>query len=294
VFTIRVSVIMPNFNKEEYIAQAIESVLSQEFEDWELIIVDDNSTDNSRNVIDKFQDGRISKIYLAQRVGVSKARNIGIRKAKGELVAFLDSDDIYTPDKLSLQVARYRDFGDQQAIIYSDWFSIRNGKVETQSHFPRGAPQAEGMILDYLLASRSIVNSALLIPKRDFETVGYYDEHLKVAEDLEMLYRLALKFPFAIVKKPIYGYRIGIRSTSTEASHESYLSHVKILEKYIKLCTFRSKDLERRAYRRLLGYMAAAHLYRKMALKILSNRHCFAASFSYLREGYWFKNDMKQ
>ncbi len=93
---------MPNFNKEEYIAQAIESVLSQEFEDWELIIVDDNSTDNSRNVIDKFQDVRISKIYLAQRVGVSKARNIGIRKAKGELVAFLDSDDIYTPDKLSL------------------------------------------------------------------------------------------------------------------------------------------------------------------------------------------------
>ncbi|MEM0117495.1 MAG: glycosyltransferase family A protein [Conexivisphaerales archaeon] len=284
----KVSIIMPNHNKEEFIEEAIQSVLSQNYEDWELIVVDD-STDSSRSKIERFKDPRIKKIYLNERSGPSKARNIGLREARGELIAFLDSDDVYATEKLSLQLGRYLEYGDPQAVIYSDWFSIRKGRVETLSHFARGAPMAEGKILDYLLASRSIVNSALMVPKRDFEMVGYFREDLKVAEDLEMLYRLAYRFPFAIVKKATYGYRIGIESISTLNNMLSHRTHVQILESYIRICHFRNEELKRRAYRRLMAYMAAAHQYRKMVTKMLTNKYCFMASLAYLREGSWFR-----
>lgn len=99
-----VSIIMPNFNGEAYIAQSIQSVLDQGYKDWELLIVDDNSSDNSLEIIKSFADSRI-KIFKNDAKGAASARNLAMREAKGKYIAFLDNDDLWRTDKLSKQIA---------------------------------------------------------------------------------------------------------------------------------------------------------------------------------------------
>lgn len=101
-----VSIITPSFNSSQYIVNTISSVISQTFTKWEMIIVDDNSTDNSREKIKEFLDiePRIKAIFLNTNVGAAKARNIALQKARGRFIAFLDSDDIWSPKKLEIQI----------------------------------------------------------------------------------------------------------------------------------------------------------------------------------------------
>ena len=99
-----VSIITPSFNSSRFIEECIDSVLSQTYNNWELLIVDDCSSDNSSELVEKYSDKRISLIVLEKNVGSSEARNIAIRKAKGKYIAFLDADDIWLPTKLQDQI----------------------------------------------------------------------------------------------------------------------------------------------------------------------------------------------
>ncbi|MDR5687008.1 glycosyltransferase family 2 protein [Morganella morganii] len=99
-----ISIIMPAYNASKYIAESIDSVLTQDNKNFELIIIDDNSLDNTVDIINKYNDPRITLISNPDNYGVSEARNIGIRKANGKYIAFLDSDDIWLPNKLSSQL----------------------------------------------------------------------------------------------------------------------------------------------------------------------------------------------
>ncbi|MGE7928471.1 glycosyltransferase family 2 protein [Lysinibacillus xylanilyticus] len=99
-----VSIIMPVYNAEKYVGQSIESVLNQTHKNWELIIINDKSTDNSQQILLGYKDSRIKIINLTQNGGVANARNAGIEKAKGQFLAFLDSDDLWHPEKLSKQL----------------------------------------------------------------------------------------------------------------------------------------------------------------------------------------------
>src|SRR5690554_452951 len=102
-----VSIITPSYNAEKYLARTIESVLGQTFQDWEMIIVDDQSPDNANQLIEQYcqQDGRIKLLHLEKNSGAAVARNKGIEAAKGRYIAFLDSDDAWSPDKLEKQLA---------------------------------------------------------------------------------------------------------------------------------------------------------------------------------------------
>lgn len=100
-----VSIITPNYNGEAFIAATIQSVLDQDYQDWELLIIDDNSSDNSLELIQSFRDDRIKVISLGENQGAAKARNEGIRQAQGRWIAFLDGDDLWMPNKLSEQIA---------------------------------------------------------------------------------------------------------------------------------------------------------------------------------------------
>lgn len=101
---IQVSIITPNYNGAAFIAETIQSVLDQDFDAWEMLIIDDNSTDDSLKIIESFNDERIKLIRFAQNQGAAKARNEGIRRAKGRWIAFLDGDDVWMPNKLSEQL----------------------------------------------------------------------------------------------------------------------------------------------------------------------------------------------
>ena len=131
-----VSIVMPTYNSEKFVLHSIQSVLQQTYDNWELIVVDDGSTDNTGNLVLSLQDSRIKLIQLDLNQGPSKARNVGIEAAKGRYIAFLDSDDLWMPTKLEKQVNFL--MTNDLAFTYSSYFLIdeRNrilGKFVTKS-----------------------------------------------------------------------------------------------------------------------------------------------------------------
>ena len=103
-----VSIIMPTYNSSRWISDSIQSVLDQYYEQWELLIVDDGSTDNTKNIVKDFLNDKRIKYYYQENYGPATARNIGISKASGKYLAFLDSDDIWKPNKLELQLNHFK------------------------------------------------------------------------------------------------------------------------------------------------------------------------------------------
>lgn len=121
-----VSVIMPSYNVEKYIAASIKSVIAQTYRDWELIVVDDCSSDNTVQIIKKFNDSRIRLFINDKNSGAAIARNRALREAKGRWIAFLDSDDIWHPDKLKLQISYMEKYN--YLFTYTDYRIQLNGE----------------------------------------------------------------------------------------------------------------------------------------------------------------------
>lgn len=180
----RVSVVIPTYNRAYLLRKAIESVLHQTFTDFELIVVDDGSTDNTKEVIGSIADPRIK--YLTQpNKGVAAASNTGIRAAAGEFVAFLHSDDLFLPEKLAAQMAMV-DNDPSIGLVYSLFYSSRIGgpkKLQGRCYPPgsRELPEGPKMYLPTTLIQRSWL-----------EQVGGFDEGLAVSEDSELIWRLCI------------------------------------------------------------------------------------------------------
>ncbi len=123
-----VTVIMAAWNAERFICEAIESVIAQSVEDWELLIIDDGSTDGTPEIIADYtgRDGRISVVSSTRNQGLARARNAGLRRARGDLIAFIDSDDVWHPEKTALQVASMQQY--QADISYTGYERRRDGK----------------------------------------------------------------------------------------------------------------------------------------------------------------------
>lgn len=181
-----VSVIIPAYNQGHYLEKAIQSVLNQTFADFEIIVVDDGSTDDTRQVVAGFSDPRVRYVYQ-QNAGLSAARNTGIRHAAGAFLSYLDSDDLFLPDKLAVEIACFeRDptlgFVAGQAILI-DENGQRLGEI-----FDKKLPDDSTQLL---LGNPLHVGSVLV--RHKWQTrVGFFDETLRSYEDWDMWLRLAL------------------------------------------------------------------------------------------------------
>jgi glycosyltransferase involved in cell wall biosynthesis len=206
-----VSVITPNFNCEKYIAQTIESVITQTYENWEMIIVDDCSTDNSINIIEKYvnNEKRIKLIKLDKNSGVSNARNIGLQNAKGDYIAFLDSDDFWDKNKLQEQIGFIKD--QNIPLSYTSYIKI-DEKGEKIGEIK--APES----VDYkkMLKSNFIACSSAIVKK---EIITFNDAKfpkLKLQEDhafwLSILKRGHIAYG---LNKPLLFYRVRQDSASS-------------------------------------------------------------------------------
>lgn len=197
-----VSVIIPAYNSV-YVRDGIVSILGQTFRNLELIVVDDGSPgDAIERICAEFSEVR----YIRQpNAGPSAARNHGVREARGELIAFLDDDDLWLPDKLEKQVALYESIAskDQVGLIYTGQFlfdgeTVFGAKVDT----------ANGMIYPYLLFGQFIGScSSVLIPRTVFDEVGYFDERLICTQDFEFFLRIARQKMIYSIDEPLIKYR---------------------------------------------------------------------------------------
>ncbi len=199
----KVSVIIPLYNKEKCIARAIGSVLNQTYVDFELIIINDGSTDQSEQIVKNFNDQRI-RLYTKDNGGVSSARNMGIAKAKFEYVALLDGDDWWREDFLSKLISLKNKFPDSG--IWAGRY-VQVNEVGKQIELNRFPQIEEGFfeLFDYLYA---ICSSSVLIRKSVFDECGYFNEELTHGEDTDMWIRIALKYNICYTNETISYYNI--------------------------------------------------------------------------------------
>jgi glycosyltransferase involved in cell wall biosynthesis len=203
-----VSVVMPNYNKGIYIREAIHSVLDQTFSNFELLVVDDCSTDGSQETIACLaaQDDRVIFHRLPRRSGAGAARNVGLRAARADVVALLDSDDLYSRTKLENQLKSLQ-CRNGSAVVYCDWWRV-DGKGLELPPFWRSHIKKSGIVFGDLLVQSLGINTTVMAPKKFFEEVGLYDESLAYSEDHDMILKLAKMYPFAYLDEKLYGYRV--------------------------------------------------------------------------------------
>ncbi len=197
-----ISVVIPTYNRAHVVGRAIKSVLAQTLPDFECIVVDDGSTDETVQLVEGFRDPRIRLVRLAENGGVSRARNAGIQAARGEWVAFLDSDDEWLPRKLELQLARLRDSGaPRMTVVY-----CRCYVHDESTHLTKQTRLVfEGDVFNHLLGGwRPPTASVCMVHRASLLGVGGFDERLPVSEDYDLWLRLAESGShFAAVGEPL-------------------------------------------------------------------------------------------
>jgi len=213
-----VSIVVPLYNKAPYIGRAVSSILNQTFQNFELVIVDDGSTDEGVSIIKNFKDPRI-KIIHQENSGVSIARNTGIRNSAGKLIAFLDADDEWTPGHLEALVRLWK--GHPQAGMFATAFKVGEPGSPFRSPVVRAIPPPpwKGILPNYFeAAARSdflINSSSVAIPKNVLMDTGGFIPGEGWGEDLDLWMRIALKYPVAFAWEGESIYHRGISDQVT-------------------------------------------------------------------------------
>lgn len=199
----KVSVIIPAYNAMAFLPETLDSVLKQTFTDFEVLIVNDGSSDHIVEWASQITDPRV-RLISQENQRVSAARNTGITNSQGEYIAFLDADDLWEPTKLEKQV-RCLDKKPEVGLVYTwtlfvDQDNNSMGKIY--------ASHAEGNVWEEFVANDMIASgSSPMVRRSCFDTVGLFDRNLAYAPDRDMWVRIAFLYPFAVVKEPLLRYR---------------------------------------------------------------------------------------
>ena len=231
--TPKVSIIMTTFNRAAFIMESIESVLWQTYQNWELIIVDDGSEDNTATLVSQIKDERI-RFYAAGKIGLGiKLKNIGIEKANGELIAFIDSDDLWAPEKLAKQIAVLQHYPDAGFSI-TGGYNFRN-KNEPLEYFykEREGVKYGDIFFSFFRSEASIFPQTLLFGKQCLPVI---DQYIKTNpySDVEFLLGLALHFKAVILYEPLLYRRLHDESFSSMNWQKGYEEGIEMINRYRK------------------------------------------------------------
>lgn len=243
----KISVIIPTYNRYKLLTRAIESIISQTLMVDEIIVVDDGSTDNTKEIVNDFT--MLTYIYQ-ENAGVSTARNRGIREASNDWIAFLDSDDEWVAEKMQRQVDFHR-MDSTCLVSYTDEIWIRNGsKIKIPKKFKKLGKNTFLENISYC----NIAPSSVLINRIIFDDIGFFDINLDVCEDYDLWLRIALKYVIKLIdKKLIKKY----------AGHDNQLSC-----KYWGMDRFRVLTLQKLLFQNKYKYEIEAELEKKYILLI--------------------------
>ncbi len=199
------SVVIPTYNRDKFIVDSVNSVLAQTFTYFELIVIDDGSTDDTERRLREVNDKRISYFYQ-DNSGVSIARNRGIKESRGEYIAFLDSDDIWKPEKLEITLKHISESPDIK-IFHTNEIWYRNGKLQNQKkkyRKPDGYAYYDSLPVCCIGMSTSVVKKDL------FDEIGMFDESMPACEDYDLWLRATCKYEVKLIEEPLiikYGGR---------------------------------------------------------------------------------------
>ncbi|MCM2130916.1 glycosyltransferase family 2 protein [Larsenimonas rhizosphaerae] len=279
------SVIMPIYNVEAFVAEAIDSVLAQTLGDFELLIIDDLGNDGSRRICEQYDDSRIRIVTHPVNRGLAGARNTGIREARGRFMAFIDSDDIWMPEKLARHLAHF-EHGPDVGLSFS-----RSAFIDAGGH-PMNyyqMPQLTNITAGYLFCRNPVGNGSAPVLRREAlegiayradisgekNAVCYFDERLRRSEDIECWVRVALQTTWRIegINQPLTLYRLNAGGLSSSldqqyASWQSIVEHTRhyapefIKEWYPRAQAYQLRYLARQAIRLRDGSFALRYITR--------------------------------
>lgn len=215
-----VSVIIPCYNGERFIGEAIESVISQTHQNWELIVVDDGSTDSSKDIVRQYTtDRRIKLIEHRCNKGIPKTKNDGLSVAQGGYIAFLDQDDIWMPSKLELQLSRFESESNIGLVCAGMVFMDEN--MKSRRIFTGFNDTNQKELVKSLYWSPTNSSSIMMIKRECLSQVGTFDENLVAWDDYELLMRIATQFRVRYVRRPLVRKRVYSVNANRKDSHSS-------------------------------------------------------------------------
>lgn len=221
-----ISVIIPTYNRASMLGRAIQSVLDQTYRDFELIVVNDCSSDNTEEVVMSFADERIRYIRHPSNKGGSAARNTGISSSRGDYIALLDDDDEWLPNKLEMQVDLLDRLPEDYGVVYSGYRAEQRGEILGEY-----SPIYRGDVYHQMLKGCFIGSPTILIRKICFEKAGRFDETLPSCQDWDMWIRLAKYYKFDFIPEVLAVYNI--HGDQIKFNPSKYVYGVnKVLAKY--------------------------------------------------------------
>lgn len=225
-----VSVIIPTYNRAGTLMRSIRSVMEQSYSEWELIIVDDGSTDNTKDIVKPVleQDVRIRYICCPENKGQASARNTGIQAAQGEYVAFQDSDDCWLPDKLQLQMSMM-EAHPEYGLVYGQMVYNENEVLS----IPFPPLNAGEWIFKECLKQNLISTQTMLVRRTIFDKIGLFDTNMSALEDYELALRITKNYPVGFVTEPVVTAYKSTDSVSRDLGKHLISSSI-ILKKYEK------------------------------------------------------------
>ncbi len=209
----KVTVIIPSYNCEAYIAETIDSILNQTFSDIELIVVDDGSTDRTCEIVESY--GEPVRLIRQTNARVCAARNRGIREAKGEFICLMDHDDYWYPEKLARQIEEFERHPEAGAVFstFIRWYRDGSGNFPPPESFERASipddtdPDFTGWIYHQFLLDCWMLTSSAMFRREVFDKCGMFDEALPYSEDWELWIRISRQYPMAKLNRPYTLYR---------------------------------------------------------------------------------------
>jgi len=199
----KVSVVIPTYNSAATVKEAIESVLCQTYADLEINVIDDGSTDDTEKMVRQFGD-RIRYVKQMNQ-GVSAARNAGIKQARGEYIAFLDSDDIWLPEKLAEEIP-FLESDPKLGLVYCDW-SVVSGEGVLHSSYLKNLPAVSGYVFDELIQTGFILTSGVVVRRACLDDVGDFDKSLSIAQDYDLWLRISYRWKVQLVNQCLFTKR---------------------------------------------------------------------------------------
>lgn len=224
-----VSIVMATHNGQRHLVEALESIFKQTYDNWELIIIDDASTDGTGELVNKFNSSKIRVVRNDTQLGLTRSLNKGIRAAKGEIIARIDDDDVWTdPNKLTKQV-EFLQAHPAVGVCGTQYVVIKdNGEQMLRLQYPC----ADADLRQKILAANPFVHSGVCIRRQILDRVGVYDESLQYAQDYELWLRLGRTAQLANLPEYCVAKRFGATRISSRRALQQYVSFVRTAAKY--------------------------------------------------------------
>lgn len=267
----KISVIIPVYNAEKYLSDAIESVIEQTYDDWEIVAVNDGSTDSSPVILKTYEKRYPTKIRVIHQSnsGLSAARNVAIAASRGEYVAFLDADDLWLPEKIDEQI-RVLSTNTDVGLVYSDVYDLKKGKLKKRRRVI-GRGMFRGNVLEPLFYHNFIPILSAMVRKSVLEDCGFFDMNLYGTQDYDLWMRIAEKYQIDFIDHQLAIYRIHEQNMCANVE-KMEREHFELMERWVKKKPYLSSSFKYNIKKAQIQYnIGIYHLITKQFIKALND-----------------------